>query len=322
MRQKTLFVTGGSGFIGSEFVRQAIRAGHLVQVLTRSDRSAERIRALGAVPVSGDLLQPGPWQTTAAEAHVVVHLAQPETYGGRVTRARAESFRQTRVGMDANLFDALTDDRDRRIVYVGGTSYYGSQGERLVGETTIPHPKGWGPYIAPAIEAVERRMAAGWPIVLAFPSWVYGPGSWFIEYTVDPLLRGKRIVKLAGPVRTISFVHVEDVARALLHLIDQGELGTRYFVTDDRPSARLRIGEIAAQALSVPMRVVSVPLFVARLVTGPVIADSLLTEARLSNERLKTTGFALRYPTLEQGVPHTIETWRQLNPRGATPDRG
>jgi nucleoside-diphosphate-sugar epimerase len=319
MVERTLFVTGGSGFIGSEFVRQAVHAGHAVEVLTRSNRSAERIRDLGAVPVAGDLLQPGPWQSTIAEAQAVVHLAQPETYGGRVTRKRAESFRQSRLRMDTNLFEALTGGGDRRIVYVGGTSYYGSQGERLVDETTMPHPKGWGPYIAPSIEAVERRMAAGCPVILAFPSWVYGPGSWFIEYTVDPLLKGKRIVKLTGPVRTISFVQVEDVARALLHLIERGEVGTRYFITDDEPSARLRIGEIAAQALSVPMRVVSVPLFVARLVSGPVISDSLLTEARLSNGRLKATGFALRYPTLAQGVPHTIETWQQSNPRRSEP---
>ena len=106
MVERTLFVTGGSGFIGSEFVRQAVRAGQRVQVLTRSDRSAERIRDLGAVPVAGDLLQPGPWQRTAAEAEAVVHLAQPETYGGRVTRKRAESFRQSRLRMDANLFEA------------------------------------------------------------------------------------------------------------------------------------------------------------------------------------------------------------------------
>lgn len=48
---------------------------------------------------------------------------------------------------------------ERRIIYVGGTSYYGFQGDQLVDESTTPHPKGWGPYIAPA--AVIQRPIGG-----------------------------------------------------------------------------------------------------------------------------------------------------------------
>lgn len=306
----TIFVTGGSGFIGSSFVQHALKQGHQLQVLTRSEKTAEKLRALGTTPILGDMLQRGSWQAAAAEAQIVVHLAQPETYGARITRNRAEKFRQERLKMDANLFDSLKPDAVRRIIYVGGTSYYGFQGEQLVDESALPRPKGWGPYIAPAIETLHSYITRGWPIILAFPSWVYGPGSWFIEYTLDPLLQGKPIIKLTGSVKTISFVHVEDVARALLHLSDHGVIGERYFITDDQPRKRLAIGEIAAQVLGVPMKVLSLPLFLVKLVAGPVIADSLLTEAKLSNARLKATGFTFDYPTLEQGVSDAIERWR------------
>ena len=308
---QTIFVTGGSGFIGSRFVHHALQNGRHIQALTRSEKSAEKMRALGAEPILGDMLQPGSWQEAAAQAQVVVHLAQPETYGTRITRERAEKFRQERLRMDANLLDVLKPDPERRVIYVGGTSYYGSQGEQLVDESATPHPKGWGPYIAPAIEALNGYVANGLPIILAFPSWVYGPGSWFIEYTLDPLVQGKPIIKLTGAVRTISFVHVEDAARALLHLIDHGEVGQRYFITDDQPHKRLHIGEIAARVLNVPMKVLSLPMFLVKLAAGPVIADSLLTEAQLSNARLKSTGFKFEYETLEQGVPDAIERWRK-----------
>jgi nucleoside-diphosphate-sugar epimerase len=309
----TIFVTGGSGFIGSFFVRHALKAGKNVQVLTRSEKSAERVRAAGATPVMGDILQAGAWQAVAAQAQVVVHLAQPETYGTRVTRQRALSFRQERLRMDANLLDSLYPGVVQRVIYVGGTSYYGFQGDQLVDESVIPQPKGWGPYLAPAIEALVSYLARGLPISLAFPSWVYGPGSWFIEYTLEPLTKGKPIIKLPGAARTISFVHVEDVARAILHLSDQGETGRRYFITDDQPRRRLEIGEIAAQVLGVRMKTLSLPMFVMRLAAGPVIADSMLTEARLSNARLKSTRFALDFPTLEQGVPDAIERWRNMD---------
>jgi nucleoside-diphosphate-sugar epimerase len=308
----TMFVTGGSGFIGSSFVRHALDAGKNVQVLTRSEKSAERVRASGATPVMGDMLRSGAWQTVAAQASIVVHLAQPETYGTRVTRQRALNFRQERLKMDANLLDSLKPDVVQRVIYVGGTSYYGLQGDQLVDETAIPQPKGWGPYIAPAIEALNSYHARGLPISLAFPSWVYGPGSWFIEYTLEPLTKGKPIIKLPGTARTISFVHVEDVARALVHLSDHSETGRRYFITDDQPRKRLEIGELAARILGVQMKTLSLPMFLMRLAAGPVIADSMLTEARLSNARLKSTGFSLDFPTLEQGVPDAIERWRRM----------
>ncbi len=53
---RNVFVTGGSGFIGSAFVRAAVAAGWEVRALARSAASADRLRALGASPVHGDVL--------------------------------------------------------------------------------------------------------------------------------------------------------------------------------------------------------------------------------------------------------------------------
>ena len=172
-----IFVTGGSGFIGSAFLRQALQAGHHVQVLSRSAGSAERARRQGAEAIAGDLNAPGPWPESAAQAPVVLHLAQPETYGTKVTRQHAEHFRAQRLQMDANLLDSLRPGTLEKLIYIAGTSYYGNQGDRLVDEDTTPHPIGWGPYIGPAIEALSGYLARGLPVVQVFPAWVYGPGS-------------------------------------------------------------------------------------------------------------------------------------------------
>src|SRR5262249_22143420 len=62
----TTFVTGATGFIGTELVRVLIAAGHRVFGLVRSAEGAERVRRAGAVAVMGDLLRPGRWQDEAA----------------------------------------------------------------------------------------------------------------------------------------------------------------------------------------------------------------------------------------------------------------
>jgi nucleoside-diphosphate-sugar epimerase len=213
--------------------------------------------------------------------------------------------------MDRALFDAMHRAKARRIIYVAGTSYYGECGTTVCNEDSVPHPMGWGPYLRPAIESLPGYIASGLPIVVAFPGWVYGPGSWFAQYVLEPLRAGKPVYGLWGPTRYTSPVHVEDCGRALLHLIDHGEIGTRYFIVDDLPVPSERLAELAADALSVTGRSRKVPFILLELLSGRLIAESLAYENRLSNNRLRSTGFLFKYPSCEQGVPQTVQMWLQ-----------
>ena len=311
-----IFVTGGSGFIGSVFVRHAAAKGHRVRVLSRSEKSGERVRALGGEPVTGDLLQAGSWQDAAASAEAIVHLAQPETYGARVSKSRAESYREQRLRMDTLLLDALRPETAGRVLYIAGTSYYGDQGVDLRDEDTTPNPKGWGPYIAPAIAELPRYVERGLPLVEVFPGWVYGPGSWFAEYTLEPLRTGKSLTALGGRSRLVSPVHVADLARALLHLLRVGVIGNRYFVVDDRPVPSSELNRIAGEALGAKVRVRHVPVWLSSLLLGPIVTESLTCDACLSNARLRATGFELDFPNVEVGIPDVVTSW--LERRGAS----
>lgn len=299
----TAFVCGGTGFIGRGVVRELVSAGHRVRVPARRESSAVRARAAGAEPVEGDMLVAGAWQDAARDADWVVHLAQPRTFGGRVTAARARRYRDERIAMDRLLLDSLRPGRTRRVVYVAGTSYYGDLGTEPRDERATPNPRGWGPYVAPAVEALGRDLARGLPIVTAFPGYVYGDGSWFREYVLTPLRRGERIHTVAGRSHLASPVHVDDCARALVHLLSHGEVGARYFVVDDRPVPWSVFYETAARAVGREMRVRKVPVPLFRLFAGSVVADTLLGDAALSNARLRATGFDLRFPTIDEGLP-------------------
>ncbi|HEV8321069.1 MAG TPA: NAD-dependent epimerase/dehydratase family protein [Myxococcota bacterium] len=305
----TLFVTGGTGFIGAAFVRRAVAAGHAVQALARTAQSAQKLRAAGAAPVLGDLGDPGGWREAAAAADGVVHLAQPETFGARITLKRAQRYEALRLRLDAALLDTLRPERTRRVLYVCGTNYYGDQGTHPRDEDALPNPRGWGRYVAAAVDALAPHAARGLAIVEAYPGWVYGAGSWFSEYILAPMRRGLPLMLLAGPDRLVPPVHVEDCAAALLHLYGHGAPGRRYFVVDDRPSPVLAMLELAASTLGVRLRTWRAPRWLYEALAGPVVAESSTYDCALSNARLRATGFVPRFPTVDTGVPDVARRW-------------
>ena len=70
----TAFVTGAAGFMRTELVKFLTARGHRVFGLAQSADAAERVLRAGAVPVMGDLLEPGQWQDETT-ADLVFHLA-------------------------------------------------------------------------------------------------------------------------------------------------------------------------------------------------------------------------------------------------------
>src|SRR3569623_1119704 len=70
-----VFVTGASGHIGLPVVKELLGAGHEVVGLARSDESAARIEAAGAVVRRGDLDDLDGLKAAASEADGVIHLA-------------------------------------------------------------------------------------------------------------------------------------------------------------------------------------------------------------------------------------------------------
>lgn len=70
-----VFVTGSTGFIGTELVRELIAAGHQVRGLTRSDKGEEQLRVAGAEVLRGDLTDLDSLLKGATGVDAVVNLA-------------------------------------------------------------------------------------------------------------------------------------------------------------------------------------------------------------------------------------------------------
>ena len=70
-----VFVTGATGFIGTELVKELIASGHQVRALTRSDAGVEQLQAVGAEALRGDLTDLDSLRRGATGMDAVVNLA-------------------------------------------------------------------------------------------------------------------------------------------------------------------------------------------------------------------------------------------------------
>jgi nucleoside-diphosphate-sugar epimerase len=298
-------VTGAAGFIGSELVKVLVARRHRVFGLAGSVDAAERVRRAGGTPVLGDLLEPGSWQDQAG-ADWVFHLPPHPVNGPRVTWRRAAAIARARVLMDAHLLDAVAAGATQRIVYAADTSWYGATGARPITEDTPPQPSAWGRCLTPALERVEGYVIAGQPIVAAFPGWVYGNGGWFRHRVIEPVMAGRHVLQFGKTGPWVSPIHVEDCARALVHLAERGEPGGRYFLVNHDPVRLYEFARLFARLANRPLRLLRVPAAAIRLAVGPVLADHLLADAVYSNIRLRGIGFRFQYPTLDPGLQQVL----------------
>src|SRR5262249_29589407 len=225
----TAFVTEAGGFIGAELIRLLVSRGHQVFGLVGSAQAAQRVRRAGATAIAGDLLTPGQWQDEAS-ADWVFHLPRHPFNGSRIGRTQAEWITRARVSMDTHLLDAIGAGSTRRIVYVADTSCYGETTDRPVTEDAPFRPSAWGGCFMPALDRVDGYLAAGLPIITAFPGWVYGNGSWFCERIIKPVTAGRPVLQFGKTGPLVSAIHVHDCARALVHVAERGEAGGRYFL--------------------------------------------------------------------------------------------
>jgi len=303
----TAFVTEAAGFIGTELVKVLVARGHQVVGLVRSMEAAERVRRAGAIAVIGNMLEVGQWQDEVA-ADWAFHLPPHPFEGQRITRRQAASITRARVSMDAHLLDAIAMGATRRIVYVADASYFGATGRSPITEDERPRPSAWGRCLTPALDRLDGYVLAGLPIITAFPGWVYGNGSWCRERVIEPIMAGRRVLQVGKTGPWVSPIHVQDCARALVHLAEQGAVGGRYFLVNRDPVRLSDFPATVARLANRPLHVWRLPAPVGRLVVGPILYDHLHADAVFSNIRLRGLGFHFRYPTLEQGLQEVRST--------------
>jgi uncharacterized protein YbjT (DUF2867 family) len=86
-----VFLTGATGFIGTELIRDLIKSGHTVLGLTRSDKGAAALTASGAEVHRGDLEDLDSLHRGASASDGVIHCGRPHELVRRLSTAEGSA---------------------------------------------------------------------------------------------------------------------------------------------------------------------------------------------------------------------------------------
>lgn len=241
-----VLVAGATSVPGIPLLRELNARGHEVIGVTRSSGKTAQISAAGAKPVVADVLDAGQIDSAMAEfaPEAVVSLLTTLPKLGPKRMKDFEPARELWSRGAGNLVAAAQRAGVRRVVAesVIFAYGYGSTGPRLIDESDPypgPPPRGGEPMLA-ALRGMERDVLTSGEhsgtegIVLRYGVF-YGRGV-----THDDLFR--RLAKWwAMPALTgtgiLSWVHIDDVARATADALEKGRGGQIYNIVDDRPQS-------------------------------------------------------------------------------------
>jgi nucleoside-diphosphate-sugar epimerase len=150
-------------------------------------------------------------------------------------------------------------------------------------------------------------LSSGRPFVSTHLGTVYGPGKAFAA-TLFPRLAKGRLPVIGDGANRLPLIHVEDAARALVHLSTLStEHLTRHpwIVTDGTATTQRELLELGAKLLGAP-RPKSIPRWLASWVAGSVAAASFSRDVPTDPSALVATGFTFRFPSIATGLPDAI----------------
>ena len=222
-------VTGGTGFVGANLVRELLAGGRTVRVLARKGGDRRALEGCAVEIAEGDLLETESLHAAVRGARQVYHVAADYRLWARDPR---ELYRAN-VDGTRHVLAAAAEAGAERIVYTSTVGALGIPKDGTPGDEMSPVglEDMVGPYKASkflAERVAEELAARGAPIVIVNPSAPIGP------WDVKPTPTGQMVVdflkgKMLGSLDTgLNIVHVRDVARGHILAAERGRVGQKY----------------------------------------------------------------------------------------------
>lgn len=246
-----VFVTGGTGLIGSAVVAELTGHGHTVLALARSDASARAAAAAGAEPLRGGLADLAVLRTGAARADGVIHLAFSHDF------STAEAV-ATAVAEEGAALAALGDElvgTNRPFVTVSGTPYVPGRASTEADPVPTDGPVGGrGRAVAAVLGLASRGVRS---TAVRLPRTVHNEGAGGFAGMLTGIARQTGVSGYPGDgAQRWPAVHALDAAVLFRLALEKAPAGTSWHAVADEGDAVRDIAAVIGRRLGLPVEAV------------------------------------------------------------------
>lgn len=225
-----IFVTGGSGFVGSAAIRALVADGHDVRAMSRREASDGLLAGLGAAPVRCDLATLTAQQL--GDAELVLHCAAFVEAWGPPDAWYEGNVRGTRTVLAAARAAGV-----QRFLHIGTEAAIVHGQDVVDADETVPlAPDSPYPYCATKAQAEALVLAADVPSFRTLslrPRFIWGPGDTTLLPTIEAMAASGGWMWVDGGRALTSTTHIDNLVAAIRLALTRGEGGRAYFVLDD-----------------------------------------------------------------------------------------
>lgn len=230
---RTVFVTGGSGFLGRRLIPALTSAGYRVRAMARSDESAKAVEQLGATPVRCDLTDSTALLTGEMQGcDTVVHAA------GRFREGDGHAaYERDNITGTQTMLAAAESAGVRRFVYIGAA------GCLVGGKPVLDADESWplqelaySPYFrskAITDRAVRAANHPGFATCVVRPGLIWGGANDVITKSIAEATRAGKMMLIDHGAYSIVTSHVDNTVRGIVLALENGVGGEAYFIFDE-----------------------------------------------------------------------------------------
>ncbi|MGC9121302.1 MAG: dTDP-glucose 4,6-dehydratase, partial [Sulfurihydrogenibium sp.] len=257
-----ILVTGGAGFIGSEFVRQAVKQNHNVCVIDALTYAGDTERLKEVEPYitfyHADIRDYEELDSIFAKEkpEAVVHFAAESHVDRSILEPRA--FLQTNIEGTFNLLELSKKYGVEKFINISTDEVYGELGEE--GKFTEETPlKPNSPYsVSKASQDMLGRAyyrTYGLPVITVRPSNNYGPWQYpekLIPVVIVKALKNQPIPVYGTGKNVREWLYVSDCAEAVLTILEKGKIGEVYNVSSSEERRNIEVVKAILDILGKP----------------------------------------------------------------------
>lgn len=269
----------GCGYVGVPLGRLLNRQGHAVVGMRRTHEADAILTQAGITPLHGDITAPAALAQIEPNFDAVINLVSSN-------RGGPEEYRRVYLEGTRHILAWMRSRSPIPYLYTSSTSVYAQNDGSWVTEQSPVAPD--SPTSQVLVETENELLSEkNLPITILRSSGIYGPGR---GHLFKQFLRGEATMREDGS-HWINMIHVEDLAGAIAHLLDR-KLPGIYNISDNEPVTQKAFFQWLADQLGKPLPP-----------CAPADADRKrgLTNKRVDNAKLRSTGYNFQYPTFREG---------------------